>query len=151
MSSESFLALSSSTSSTSSSSTGRTSTEVVLAGLGGTRTPAITLVVLVALPVVMLVILVVPVGLEDRRKYNFTTCRPQKLRIPSSAKAPSDHCSPLTSAMKKRRKNLAKYLHESPGTEAKARNPQSSPSVADNCADMRRTETSYYAESKACT
>ena len=149
MSSESFLALSSSTSSTSSSSTGRTSTEVVLAGLGRTRTPAITLVVLVVL--VILVILVVPVGLEDRRKYSFSTCRPQKLRIPSSAKAPSDHCSPLTSAMKKRRKNLAKYLHESPGTEAKARNPQSSPSVADNCADMRRTETSYYAESKACT
>ena len=149
MSSESFLALSSSTSSTSSSSTGRTSTEVVLAGLGRTRTPAVTLVVLVVL--VILVILVVPVGLEDRRKYSFSTCRPQKLRIPSSAKAPSDHCSPLTSAMKKRRKNLAKYLHESPGTEAKARNPQSSPSVADNCADMRRTETSYCAESKACT
>ncbi len=66
MSSESFLVLSSSTSSTSSSSTGRTSTEVVFAGLGRTRTPAVTLVVIVVL--VILVILVVPVGLEDRRK-----------------------------------------------------------------------------------
>ena len=105
MSSESFLALSSSTSSTSSSSTGRTSTEVVLAGLGRTRTPAVTLVVLVVL--VILVILVVPVGLEDRRKYSFSTCRPQRPRIP---KAPKDRG---LEARRRHRSSLAGITHAS--------------------------------------